>query len=192
MGYTVADDGEPQFNNDASNGGAGPVHDIAGAVAWASRIGGLLKGSRSERTSLTARQVRLGWVFVETDTQQVFLCTSVSPLEFQYLGGGSTGWVPVAPAANWSVGTRATYRGLSVRRFGKQVFLEGAATWNGSGPTGAGLVAAVVPAGFRPAVRAPLVYRDAEYSVFPNGNIEAGAGIPSGGVSILSGMWVLD
>ena len=73
MGHTFDNTGEPQFNDDASNGGAGAIHDIEAAVAWASKVGGLLKGTSTERMTLTSTQTRVGWIFSETDTGKLFL-----------------------------------------------------------------------------------------------------------------------
>lgn len=65
--------------------------DIAAAVTYADKIGGLLKGTRDERLALTASQVSPGWLFTETDTGSLYLRLSSG---WRPLFGGKTNFVP--------------------------------------------------------------------------------------------------
>ena len=66
-----------------------------------------------------------------------------------------TGWTPLTPEPGWTIPSAATYRGLSARRVGSEVWIEGMARLGGTIPAGfiATLPASIPP----PPRRTPLL-----------------------------------
>ncbi|MFL2001428.1 hypothetical protein [Microbacterium sp. A1-JK] len=66
------------MDNDATSSG-GPAGDFQAMVAWASKIGGLLKVTKAQREALTSADTRLGWIIIETDTGEMYIRTATAP-----------------------------------------------------------------------------------------------------------------
>jgi hypothetical protein len=106
-----------------------------------------------------------------------------------------TGWtLCTAFDANWKVSSNFSYRALSVRRVGKQVSISGTIR-RLTGTIEHGYIGAVVPVGFRPAVRELIgsaLPNIPEVSVETNGNIDFWSGSDVSGAYALFGSWLLD
>lgn len=77
MGYTLDDTGKPTLNDDATN--PGPAGDFQAIVDYAEKVGGLLKMTEAERTSLVPGNVQPGWIISVTDTQCLYMVTASQP-----------------------------------------------------------------------------------------------------------------
>lgn len=101
MGHTLNADGEPEYTPTPTQ----TVADLQAAVAYASKIGGLLKVTASERTSLTSGQTKPGWLIVETDTGNVYRVLAGSPQGVKVIE--DSGWVEYSslPSSGFSVVT---------------------------------------------------------------------------------------
>ena len=139
MGFTLNSKRKPVFSATPTQ----TVADLQAAVDFADLVGGLLKGTASERELLTSGELTPGWVFVETDTGRVLLWLS-------------SGWVAIA-AAPTKVGTSviptpgASMTLTSNQLFTRNGFLLGTIDWAlASGTVGHGYVFLTLPAGVRP------------------------------------------
>jgi hypothetical protein len=68
MGYSTDATGYPTFDDNVDL----PA-DLQAGPAYARATGGLLKGTSTERTNLTASQVSVGWLFAESDTGALYV-----------------------------------------------------------------------------------------------------------------------
>lgn len=82
MGYTLDSQGLPVFTATPTQTTA----DLQAAADAARKVGGVLRGTSTDRGLLTSDAVGLGWLFVETDTKRVYEWTSSG---WQYLAGGN-------------------------------------------------------------------------------------------------------
>lgn len=71
MGYTSDARGKPSYNDDATN--PGPAGDLQAAVDFADAVGAGLRGTSAQRALLTASEIDVGQLFVETDTGAIYL-----------------------------------------------------------------------------------------------------------------------
>lgn len=81
MGFTLNSRKKPVFSTAPTQ----TVADLQAAADYADLVGGVLRGTSSYRESVTAGEVDLGWLFVETDTGKVYEWTASG---WQYLAGG--------------------------------------------------------------------------------------------------------
>lgn len=101
MGNTSDASGALDFNNDATNGGSGPVADFQALSDRIEKIGGLLKLTATERLNLTPGQTKAGWLIAETDTGRFYLRTPDQPLGM-LLHIPDTGEIALQLSAGWS------------------------------------------------------------------------------------------
>lgn len=161
MGFSSDGRGKPEYDENASF-----VSDLQGAVDFAEKIGGLLKGTPTERAALSAGNLLPGWLFVESTTGDVYRWTGsawVAVYQFR-------DWVTLTAASGWTAGTGTN--APQVSRDGTRV------TWRGSMfGGGAGTDTTTVPSGFRPgrAVAVPFVTASNTVgiaTVFTNGVVQ--------------------
>lgn len=98
------------------------VADMQAIADYAEKVGGLLKVSSSERTSLTSGQTKPGWLISETDTGSLFLVTAASPQGVPVWG--DSGWVSLSGSlvSGWSVQSPDTF---AYRVRGRSLFFRG-------------------------------------------------------------------
>lgn len=96
MGYTQNADGSLVINPTPKT-----VEDLQAIADLAMRVGGVLKVTSGERTSLAASQTRVGWLISETDTGRLYLRTAEAPQGV--LIRSDTGWVTPDLVAGWTV-----------------------------------------------------------------------------------------
>lgn len=71
MGFSADAHGKPQFTDTPTQ----TIADMQAAADYADRVGGLLKGTAAARGAMTAGQLVVGWIFIETDTRAMYVWT---------------------------------------------------------------------------------------------------------------------
>lgn len=183
MGYVTDARGKPVFNDDANNGGAGPLSDLQAGVDYAERVGGVLKMTSAERTQLTASQTEIGWLISETDTGRLFLVTPALR-QGRLIYAPDTQWQDCPPlSAGWTAfeGDRIQYRVQ-----GGVLYFRGRVNGTSSAPQQ--IFTAPLPAGARVDVDAPMTMSETNaamnrvpVSVLANGHllVYKGTGTPT-------------
>lgn len=95
MGFSTDATGKPTYDDNVDL----PA-DIQGAVNYAESIGGLLKLTSGERTSLTSGQTKPGWIISETNTGYLYLVTTSQPQGRMI--AGDTGDQPLTLFGGWA------------------------------------------------------------------------------------------
>ncbi|AXA95469.1 hypothetical protein [Microbacterium sp. PM5] len=143
MGYTLDDTGKPTLNDDATN--PGPAGDFQAIVDYAQKIGGLLKLTAAERTSLAPGDVETGWLISETDTGRLYLVTDSAPQ------GVAVGSLPTAVGTSVAPTAGAGFTLGSNTLFKRAGFLLGAIDFSKStGTLSHSDVLMTLPVGSRP------------------------------------------
>jgi len=171
MGHVKNADGSLTINPTPNT-----VEDMQAIANAAVELGGLLKGTSTQRSQLTPSQLRTGWVFSETDTGALYKWSS-------------SGWDLVWSDSGWQSLTNPTgftpLDGVlsAYRIIGRTVYVR--VSVEGSIPNNAvTTVATGLPVGARPSPSTGIVRSGAQLgsggfaggvTVYPVGHVSAGA-----------------
>lgn len=172
MGHVLDGRGKPVYNDNAAN--PGPQFDFQAGADFTEKVGGLLKGTSTERSLITPSSIGAGWLFSETDTGSLYKWSSTG----WDLVWSDTGWVSLPRASGMTAldGVSSAYRIM-----GAVVWIRIAAT--GVFPAGLRNVANGLPVEARPSPSTGIVRAAAAggpggapvvATVFPQGHAEAG------------------
>lgn len=174
MGFSTDATGYPTFDDNVDL----PA-DLQGGAAYAKRVGGVWKGTSSERTSLTAGETEVGWLLVETDTESVYVRTAAAPQGVVVLE--DTGWIdlPFSGSPAWE-NFGGAYATAKYRRRNGVVSLRGTIKNASAARAVPGQVVATLPIGFRPAayIAQPVIISTGDsrsLEIGPAGQIVVGA-----------------
>lgn len=166
MGFNTDTRGKPEFTDTPAQ----TVADLQAAADFADKVGGLLKGTSTERDLLSAGEVATGWLFSETDTGYLYRRVTAG----WELVAGDSGWITPTLGAGWSAYAGEVFK---YRLLNGVVYLAGRA----SGSSAAGTLMFTLPPAFRHAYTSDLVFQ--AHSDFGTQIIVVS---PSGGVIIVS------
>lgn len=97
MGNTLDPTGKPLYTATPTQ----TTTDLNEAVKYAEKVGGLLKVTSGQRSSLTASQTKVGWLISETDTGSVYVRTTDAPQGVPLMLA-DTGWQDIELNPGWA------------------------------------------------------------------------------------------